>query len=73
MVNFINFTAQSIVRLRRWSLEGNVALKGAEADAATVPPAVAPTAKGAYGRPDLRVEADSIDFHVRDGFGGNGP
>jgi hypothetical protein len=41
-----------------------VELKGAEAAAATVPPAFAPTAKGAYGRPHPHVVADSIDFDV---------
>ena len=44
--------------VRPW--KGIVELKGAEVAAATV----APTAKGAYGRPDPRVEADSIDFDV---------
>src|SRR4051812_11829649 len=43
---------------------GIVELKGAEVAAATVPPAVAPTAEGVYGRPDPRVEADSIGFDV---------
>src|SRR4051794_3552819 len=39
-------------------------LKGAEVAAATVPPAVAPAAKGAYGRLHPGVEAESIDFDV---------
>jgi hypothetical protein len=33
----------------------------------TVPPAAAPTAKGAYGSPDSCVEANPIDFEVRAG------
>jgi hypothetical protein len=44
--------------------KGIVELKGADAAAATIPPAVAPTAKGAYGSPDPRVEACSIGFDV---------
>ena len=50
--------------VRPW--KGSVELKGAELAAATVPPAVA-HARGAYGRPDPRVEADSIDFGVSAG------
>jgi len=53
--------------------KGSVELKRAEVAAATVPPAVARSARGAYGRPDPRVEADSIDFGVFGRFEGNGP
>ena len=42
--------------------KGIVELKRAEVAAATIPPAVVPTAKGACRRPDLRVEVDAIDL-----------
>ena len=48
--------------VRPW--KGIVERKGAEVAAATVPPAVAPLRKAAYGRPYPRAEADSIDFDV---------
>jgi hypothetical protein len=44
-----------------------VEMKGAKVAAATVALAVARTARGAYGRPDPRVEADLIDFDVSAG------
>ena len=52
--------------VRPW--KGSVELKRAELAAATVAPAVARSARGAYGRPDPRVEADSIDFDVWAGW-----
>ena len=57
---FLHRSRLCVCDVRPW--KAIVELKRAELAAATVPPAVAPTAKGAYGRPDPRVEADSIDF-----------
>ena len=64
MVIFLFFQRSRlcVCDVRPW--KGIVELKGAEVAAATVPPAVAHSARGAYGRPDPRVEADSIDFDV---------